>query len=228
VTWASTQFLGNAFVVVMAVVIFPLTPANMAVRCFRLSLLGSVVASILSLVATYGTPTVLRWDAIKLWLQRCSSGPEILTILHCAAFLPAPKPAVLAALPVACHIAPAVAEHLQQQLAAAAQLYQSYLEKACTWLISKQDSSEPVRCQHGDLPGLPCHLLPLHTAEEYSSSSSTGRSCVSSITLLPPPGTTSRSGLQLGRQVVPFIQQYAPFCSGPLEYAKKWFTQVGQ
>lgn len=138
VAWASTQFLGHAFVVVMAVVaIFPLTPAHLAVRCFRLSLLGSVAASILSLVATYGTPSALRWDAIKLWLQRCSSGPEILTILHCAAFLPSPKPAVLAALPVACHLAPAVAEHLQQNYSRA-QLYQSYLEKACTWLITNK------------------------------------------------------------------------------------------
>lgn len=228
IAWASTQFLLNAFVVVMAVVaIFPLTPAYLAVRCFRLSLVGSVVASILSLVTTYGTPSALQWDAIKLWLQRCSSGPEILTILHCAAFLPSPKPAVLAALPVACHLAPAVAEHLQQNYSRA-QLYQSYLEKACTWLIQNKTQVNLFAANMEISLGFLVVFF-LFTPQrnilliffywqilrlEYHSPASAWYH--------------QQVWAQLGRQVVPYIQQYAPFALGPLEYAKKWFTQVGR
>ena len=219
-------FLANAWVVVVsAIAMLPISPRLLAARSFRLSLVGAVIASVLSIVQKYGLPTALSLDAAKTWLQRAIAGPEILNFMHAMIFFPASVPLGLGLLPLAVRAVLPASSFLQQNFRAAP-LYRQYLARPCDWLSTNTPRVELFAANSEILLG-PLLIFYLLTPQRSFIMAFLYWQLLRMKYHAPATSWYHRQiWEQLGQRVEPILHRFAPFLLPVLGYAKTWFTAV--
>ncbi|KAI3864747.1 hypothetical protein MKX03_022958 [Papaver bracteatum] len=122
------QFVDNAWLLA----IIPLTPKNLSIRAYRLSLIGTTCSSLFSL---YVKPRAWNLQAVQLWLQSLLATKDFIYFIYCLTFVSSNLNMKFALIPVLCRSLEHVAKFLRRNFSHSS-LYRKYLDEACLWVES--------------------------------------------------------------------------------------------
>ncbi|PKI69897.1 hypothetical protein CRG98_009772 [Punica granatum] len=109
------QFSINAWVLVVAVLaIFPLVPKSLSNRAYRLSFMGTVVSSLISVYSLYGKPRAWNMQALQVYFQSVVVAKDFISFIYGLTFLTAPVNLRFALIPVLCRTVEHVAKFLRR------------------------------------------------------------------------------------------------------------------
>ncbi|KAI3855082.1 hypothetical protein MKX03_018476, partial [Papaver bracteatum] len=111
---SSSQIHTYRFQPIVAVLaIIPLTPKNISIRAYRLSLMGTTCSYLFSLYVVYGKPRAWNLQAVQLWLQSLLATKDFIYFIYCLTFVSSNLNMKFALIPVLCRSLEHVAKFLR-------------------------------------------------------------------------------------------------------------------
>ncbi|GAQ90763.1 hypothetical protein KFL_006820010 [Klebsormidium nitens] len=222
---ATLLFLLNAWVAVMGLVaFFPLMPAALARRAYKLALGGALAASLAALVLQTGLPRTWNLGGVRAWLVGCLATAPFLAALYCFVFLTSPAVLTMAVVPVAIPALLHSAAHLQRNFGQA-QLYRRYLSGPCTWL--EQHAAQARLLQANAEIGVGFSLLfQLLSPQRSFVQLFVYWNLLKIMYHAPPTSFNHRASWAAIQQRVQPLLQMVPAINTPLQYAQNWFQRV--
>lgn len=219
------QFSVNAWVFVLAFLsIFPIIPANLSNRAYRLSLLGTACSSLYSLYSLYGTPRAWNMQAVQTWLQSILSTKDFIYFIYSLMFVSSNICLRFALIPILCRSLEHVAKFLRRNFSSST-LYRKYLEELCVW-VESNTTTLSILSSHAEVGLGFLLIISLFSWQRNFIQSFMYWQMLKLMYHAPVTAGYHQSvWTKIGRSVNPAIHRYAPFLNTPVSVIQRWWLR---
>ncbi|KAK9700148.1 hypothetical protein RND81_08G220200 [Saponaria officinalis] len=219
----TVQFSVNAWVFVLALLaIFPLIPANLSIKAYRLSFMGTTCSLLYSLYSLYGKPRAWNMQAVQIWLQSIIATKDFIYFIYSITFVTSNLCLKFALIPILCRSLEHLAKFLRRNFSLSS-LYKKYLEDICVW-VDSNGTTLSILSSHAEI-GLGFLLI----ISLFSWQRNFVQVFMYWQLLRLMYNTPASAGYhqsvwtKIGKTVNPAIDRYAPFLKTPLSAVQKWW-----
>ncbi|CAO2825482.1 unnamed protein product [Amaranthus hypochondriacus] len=218
-------FSVNAWVFVLALLsIFPLIPANLSNRAYRLSLVGTTCTSLYSLYSLYGRPRALNMQAVQMWLQSIIATKDFIYFIYSLMFVTSNLCLRFALIPVLCRSLEHVAKFLRRNFSRS-NLYRKYLEELCVW-VESNTTTLSILSSHAEVGLGFLLIISLFSWQRNFIQIFMYWQLLKLMYHAPATAGYHQSvWTKIGRSVNPAIHRYAPFLHTPLSVVQRWWLR---
>ncbi|KAI3885193.1 hypothetical protein MKW98_002585 [Papaver atlanticum] len=219
------QFAANAWVFIVAVLaIIPLTPKNLSIRAYRLSLMGTTCSSLFSLYVVYGKPRAWNLQAVQLWLQSLLATKDFIYFIYCLTFVSSNLNMKFALIPVLCRSLEHVAKFLRRNFSHSS-LYRKYLDEACLW-VESNTTTLGILTSHAEIGVGFLFIISLFSWQRNIIQTFMYWQVLKFMYRAPvTSGYHQSAWAKIGRTINPLVNRYAPFLNTPLSAAQRWWLR---
>ncbi|XP_010692371.2 uncharacterized protein LOC104905497 [Beta vulgaris subsp. vulgaris] len=218
-------FSVNAWVFVLALLsTFPLIPANLSNRAYRLSLLGTACSSLYSLYSLYGTPRAWNMQAVQMWLQSILATKDFIYFIYSLMFVTSNLCLRFALIPILCRSLEHVAKFLRRNFSSSS-LYRKYLEELCVW-VESNGTTLSILSSHAEV-GLGFLLIISLLSWQRNFIQIFMYWQLLKLMYHAPVSAGYHQSVwtKIGRSAYPAIHRYAPFLNTPLSVVQRWWLR---
>ncbi|XP_057522303.1 uncharacterized protein LOC130802348 [Amaranthus tricolor] len=218
-------FSVNAWVFVLALLsVFPLIPANLSNRAYRLSLVGTTCTSLYSLYSLYGRPRALNMQAVQIWLQSIIATKDFIYFIYSLMFVTSNLCLRFALIPVLCRSLEHVAKFLRRNFSRS-NLYRKYLEELCVW-VESNTTTLSILSSHAEVGLGFLLIISLFSWQRNFIQIFMYWQLLKLMYHAPATAGYHQSvWTKIGRSVNPAIHRYAPFLHTPLSVVQRWWLR---
>ncbi|XP_074308271.1 uncharacterized protein LOC141643133 [Silene latifolia] len=220
------QFSVNAWVFVLALLsIFPIIPANLSNRAYRLSCMGTACSSLYSLYSLYGKPRAWNMQAVQMWLQSILATKDFIYFMYSVTFVTSQLSLKFALIPILCRSLEHAAKYLRRNFSRS-NLYRKYLEETCVWVESNGTTLRKLS-SHAEIGLGFLLIISLFSWQRNFIQTFMYWQLLKLMYSAPVTAGYHQSvWAKIGRTVYPSIHRYAPFLNTPLSVVQRWWFRL--